>query len=125
MPVSSTTRLCLFCEKALRGRSDKKFCDDYCRASHNNELRGPTPKRIRSINNQLNKNRRILEGLLVPGSDKGKTHRNNLLEKGFMFQYHTHIKRSKNGQPCFYCYDYGYLSLQKNWYLIWRTRESE
>jgi hypothetical protein len=30
------TKTCLFCEKPVKGRSDKKFCDDYCRAAYNN-----------------------------------------------------------------------------------------
>ena len=39
MPDTLTTlqtRLCGVCTRPLRGRSDKKFCNDYCRNTFNN-----------------------------------------------------------------------------------------
>ena len=60
------SRKCLVCGKPLKGRSDKKFCDDYCRSSYNNDLKSAANNYIRNVNNALGKNRRILESLL-PG----------------------------------------------------------
>ncbi len=121
------TRACLFCGKSVRGRSDKKFCDDYCRASHNNELKGPVYNHIRKVNYALCKNRRILENLLVEeaGKEKEKAHRDTLIEKGFLFKYHTHAQKTKKGHTCFYCYDHGYLPLEKNWYQIIKEKEGD
>ncbi|MFA6947300.1 MAG: DUF2116 family Zn-ribbon domain-containing protein, partial [Pedobacter sp.] len=31
-------RECLDCGAALRGRTDKKFCDDQCRSNFNNRM---------------------------------------------------------------------------------------
>jgi hypothetical protein len=117
------TKTCLFCDKPLKGRSDKKFCDDYCRAAYNNELKSITNNQIRNINNALSKNRRILEELLPEGEDMTKTTKEKLLQKGFLFKYITHLYITKTGKTYYYCYDYGYLPLDKDWYLIVRRKE--
>ena len=116
-------KLCLTCSKPVKGRSDKKFCDDYCRAAYNNDLKSTTNNLIRNINNALGKNRRILESLLPEGEPTAKTNKDKLLEKGFQFKYHTHLYQTKNDKTYFYCYEYGYLPLENNWYLIVKREE--
>ena len=59
--MQNETKTCLQCGKTLRGRADKKFCDDYCRNNYNNQLKANTNNYVRNINNALGKNRRILE----------------------------------------------------------------
>jgi hypothetical protein len=117
------TKICLFCKKPVKGRSDKKFCDDYCRASYNNELKSAANNYIRNVNNALGKNRRILESLLPEGEATAKASRDKMIEKGFQFKYHTHQYSAKNGNIYFYCYEYGYLPLENNWYLIVKRNE--
>jgi hypothetical protein len=114
---------CLACGKPLKGRSDKKFCDDYCRSNHNNGLKGTTSNLVRNINNALSKNRRILESCMKEGEQTAKAHKDKLLEKGFQFKYHTHVYQTKNGHTYFYCYEFGYLPLENNWYLIVKRDE--
>lgn len=116
-------KLCLTCSKPVKGRSDKKFCDDYCRAAHNNDLKSAANNTIRNVNNALGKNRRILESLLPEGEPTAKTNKDKLLEKGFQFKYHTHLYQTKNEKTYFYCYEYGYLPLENNWYLIVKREE--
>ena len=116
--------LCLSCEKPVKGRSDKKFCDDYCRAAYNNDLKSASNNLVRNVNNALGKNRRILESLLPQGDATAKTNHDKLIEKGFQFKYHTSMYKAKNGNTYFYCYEYGYLPLENNWYLI-VTREED
>ena len=116
-------KLCLSCSKPVKGRSDKKFCDDYCRAAHNNDLKSAANNTIRNVNNALGKNRRILESLLPEGEPTAKTNKDKLLEKGFQFKYHTHLYQTKNEKTYFYCYEYGYLPLENNWYLIVKREE--
>jgi hypothetical protein len=118
------TKPCLLCEKPLKGRSDKKFCDDYCRAAYNNELKSAANNYIRNVNNALGKNRRILENLLPEGEATVKANRDKLIEKGFQFKYHTHQYSAKNGKTYFYCYEYGYLPLENNWFLIVKRNEA-
>lgn len=116
-------KTCLFCEKAVKGRSDKKFCDDYCRAAYNNDLKSASNNYIRNVNNALGKNRRILESLLPDGEATAKANQDKLLQLGFQFKYHTHQYTAKNGNNYFYCYEYGYLPLENNWYLIVKRNE--
>jgi len=116
-------KACLLCSKALRGRSDKKFCDDYCRAAYNNDLKSAANNYIRNVNNALGRNRRILENLLTGHGSTTKASRDKLIEKGFRFKYHTHQYSAKNGKTYFYCYEYGYLPLENSWYLIVKRNE--
>lgn len=118
-------KACLYCEKPLKGRTDKKYCDDYCRNAYNNSLKAPAYNQIRVINNQLNKNRRLLEEVLPPGEEMGKTTRDRLLAKGFSFKYMTHTYSNKKGNVYFFCYDYGYLPLEADWILVVHRKEEK
>lgn len=114
-------RSCLACSKTLRGRSDKKFCDDFCRNNYNNQLKSGDNNYVRSINNSLRRNRRILEELLPETEKMAKTTKEKLLQKGFQFKYLTHRYTNAKGNIYSFCYDYGYLPLEKDWYLLVRS----
>lgn len=116
-------KTCLQCRKTLRGRSDKKFCDDYCRNNYNNLLKSNTNNYMRNINNALSRNRRILEALLSPDHETTKTQKEKLIYEGFSFKYITHTYTTKKGSTYFYCYDFGYLPLDSNWCLIVKRKE--
>ena len=120
-PISLT--LCLACNKPVKGRTDKKFCDDYCRNNYNNQLKSDTTNLVRNINNALGKNRRILESLLPGGEETFKTTKEKLLHKGFQFKFITHSYTNKKGDVYFFCYDYGYLPIGNDWYLLVRRKE--
>lgn len=102
------TKQCQYCKKEIRGRSDKKFCNDYCRNIYNNQLHAIENNLIRNINHALGKNRRILDELI---SDEKifKIKKEELLNLGFRFKYHTHYYKSKNGTGLFGCYDFYYF----------------
>jgi len=119
--ASQTT--CLSCHKPVKGRTDKKFCDDYCRNAFNNHLRSATNNLVRNINNALGKNRRILESFFVNEEEMAKTTKNKLLEKGFLFKYFTHTYTNKKGTVYFFCYDLGYLPLENDWYLLVKRKK--
>ena len=114
---------CLACGKTIKGRSDKKFCDDYCRNNYNNQLKAADSGLVRLINNALAKNRRILQSLLPPDKETAKATRDSLLLKGFSFKYLTHVYTTKTGKDYYYCYEYGYLPLESDWFLIVRRKE--
>src|SRR5438034_11239501 len=120
MPVISETRTCLCCNKPLRGRSDKKFCDDYCRNNYNNQLRANLGHNscVRNINNALLKNRKILQTILPNGDETAKANKEKLLNLGFQFKYLTHAYKTKRERTYYYCYEYGYLPLENDGYLI-------
>lgn len=123
--VSEKSKTCLACGEVLRGRVDKKFCNDYCRNNYNNlqKAKGAQSSLVRNINNALLKNRKILEGLLPETEETAKANRDKLQRLGFQFRYLTHIYTTKTGKTYYYCYDYGYLPLENNWYLVVRKKE--
>jgi len=101
-------RLCIECGKALIGRSDKKFCSEMCRNSfHNKRNRGESV--IQVTNRILLKNYRILHGFLA-GNEREITIIRAKSE-GFDFNLFTSVEFSASGEPCFYCYDTGYVIL--------------
>ena len=118
MTTELQTKLCLACNKPVKGRTDKKFCDDYCRNNYNNQLKADSNNLVRNINNALAKNRRILESLISKGEEMAKTSKDKLLQKGFQFKYATHRYTNKKGNTYCFCYDHGYLPLENDAYLI-------
>jgi predicted nucleic acid-binding Zn ribbon protein len=118
-------RACRACGKALKGRSDKKFCDDYCRNGYNNlqKSKNNYSSFIRNINNTLLKNRKILESILPNDVETAKAKRDKLQHLGFHFKYVTHLYTTKTGKQYHYCYDYGYLPLENDWFLIVKKKE--
>ncbi len=122
--MKTNTRNCLACGKPVKGRADKKFCDDYCRNTYNNELNSETNSYVRRINQVLKKNRAILEELL--GSEGMKKYpKNKFADKGFRFGFHTHQYTNKKGNVYNFCYEYGYLPLEGDWMLVVKRKEEK
>lgn len=121
--ISLTTAYCLFCDKPVKGRTDKKYCDDYCRNNYNNQLKSKATNLVRNTNNALMKNRRIMESLLNEGEDMTKVNQEKLIEKGFHFKFITHLYINKKGNTYYFCYDLGYLPLENDWFLIVKRKE--
>ncbi|HET7896454.1 MAG TPA: hypothetical protein VFL47_02255 [Flavisolibacter sp.] len=122
METTGTAKTCLACGKALHGRADKKFCNDYCRNAYNNNLKSASSTVVRNINNALLKNRRILEAFLGT-EEMQKVPKDKLLQQGFRFTYITHTYTNKKGNTYFFCYEYGYLPLEHDWYLVVKRKE--
>ena len=123
MTADTQPALCLACNKQVKGRTDKKFCDDYCRNNYNNQLKSAATNLVRNINNALGKNRRILESIIPTVEETFKTTKEKLLQKGFQFKYFTNSYTNKKGDVYFFCYDYGYLPIGNDWYLLVRRKE--
>ena len=119
------TKNCLACGKPLKGRADKKFCDDYCRNNYNNQQKAKSnySSIVRNTNNALLKNRKVLEALLPQNEETAKANKDKLQRLGFQFKYLTHLYTTKPGKTYYYCYDYGYLPLDNDWFLIVRKKE--
>ena len=121
--IASSVKECQACGKPLHGRTDKKFCNDYCRNSYNNQLKASTQStHVRNINNALIKNRRILESLLRD-EKMIKVSKTKLLEHAFSFKYITHLYTNHKGNTYYFCYEYGYLPLENDWFLIVKRKE--
>lgn len=107
---------CLECGEPFQGRSDKKYCSDYCRNSHNNKINTDSKNLIRNINNRLRKNYRTLTDLNSSG--KTKVVRNTLMNNNFDFSLFTSIYTTKTGNVYYYIYDQGYLELDNDYFLL-------
>lgn len=114
-------RECLDCGSLLRGRSDKKFCDDQCRSHYNNGIRSASSSALRPVNAILRKNHSILTKLCV--RNKIRLKKEDLLCYGFNINYHTHLYNNKNGNTCYFCYDYGYIRLEEDIFLLVKDRQ--
>ena len=123
MQSLTLSRTCRNCSKMLRGRTDKKFCDDHCRNNYNNQFKIRKSDCVRNINNWLQKNRQILEQFLMECGEMSIIHKERLEGRGFKFSYHTHAYTNKRGNTYFYCYEYGYLPLGNDRYLIVKRKE--
>ena len=117
------TKKCLQCGEKLIGRVDKKFCCDQCRNAFNNLSKTDDNGYIREVNHILRKNRRILEEMNPEG--KGKTHRDKLLAKGFVFSFFTNTYITKEGKTYYFCYDQGYLPLDNNFYFLVKREQGK
>lgn len=115
-------KLCPECEKPVFGRADKKFCSDACRNAYNNRTHSNVTKYMRQVNNTLTKNRRILLELNPDG--KKKTHKDNLLKRGFDFDFHTSSYTTKSGDTYHFCYEQGYLLLDEGYILLVERKEN-
>lgn len=115
---------CIECSKPLKGRADKKFCDDLCRNSFNNKLNSDSNGHVRNINNILRRNRRMLEETLPASEEMAKITKQKMLEKGFQFKYFTHTYTNKKGNIYYFCYEYGYLLLEGDWLLVVKRKEA-
>ena len=115
---------CLKCGKTIRGRVDKKFCDDYCRNVYNNHIKADSNHYVRNINHILRKNRRILESLLPENRQDIKVPRDKLIFMGFCFEYFTNMFNNNKGETHFFCYDYGFRWIDNERCLILRAPTS-
>lgn len=122
--ASASNPKCLYCDKPLKGRTDKKFCNDFCRNNYNNQLKSKTTNTVRNINNALGKNRRILEHFIPENEEIGRASKEKLIEQGFQFKFMTHSYTNKKGNTYYFCYDMGYLPLENDWFLIVKRKES-
>jgi predicted nucleic acid-binding Zn ribbon protein len=122
--TENTNKNCLACDKPIHGRSDKKFCNDYCRNSYNNQMKSMNTSSIKDINNVLVKNRKVLETALGE-NEMEKITKEKLLQHGLNFKYITHTYTNKKGNTYCFCYEYGYLPLENDWYLIVKRKEDQ
>lgn len=101
---------CAKCGKALMGRSDKKFCDAYCRNAYNNQNKAEDERYIQRINSLLRKNRRILKDLCPQG--KATVRKEVLDQMGYKYQHFSGVFKS-NTSVYYLVYDYGFSPISQ------------
>ena len=118
-------KYCQACGTILKGRTDKKFCNDFCRNRYHNQHRPSSDMLIRKINQVLLQNRRIIENMMPGGEEMVRVGRDQLLQEGFRFSHLTHERKNNRGATYRYCYDYGYLTLDDQWVVLVKKREQD
>lgn len=119
-------RSCAECGERLLGRADKKFCSDACRNAFNNKNNSDANNLVRNINNTLRKNRRILEQHLAGSADgKVRVPLKKLAARGFNPDYFTNIYTTKTGSKYHFCYEYGYLMLDDDYFMIVKREQRD
>lgn len=99
-------KTCLFCKEPIKGRSDKKYCDDSCRNAFNNNKSANSNNLMRRVNRILSKNRKILKEAYF--LNESKSSKETLLFKGFSFGYFTSVYENEEGKKCYFIYELGY-----------------
>lgn len=102
---------CPECGKAIQGRTDKRFCDAYCRNAYNNKVMRSHEQQIQAVNKQLRKNRSILKTLSPIG--KTTVRKQVMMSMGYDFSVFSSLYRSSKGATYYLCHDYGCLPLQQ------------
>lgn len=102
----STTKICQQCQSPLKGRSDKKFCDDYCRSQYYSQQHKINNDCIKFVTNRLRKNRMILKKLYTQKKYSISLHHIPIF--GMDLCFHTHKFKSSNGDIYTMVFDYGF-----------------
>lgn len=109
-------RFCKVCTEEIKGRRDKMYCSDHCRATHFNNRNASIHNYMRKVNYTIRKNRSILCGLNPEG--KTKAHKLKLIDAGLNFDYFTNVYKTRSGKVYYFCYDQGYVELQDDYYAL-------
>lgn len=113
---------CLECGSQIKGRADKKFCDDSCRNSFNNKKNSEGSSIYKKTNSILRKNHIILTKLNPTG--KSKVSKKQLTDLGFNFEYFTSIYTTKENKVYSFCYNQGFLPIENNFYILVTKKDS-
>jgi hypothetical protein len=114
---------CAHCNKILKGRIDKKFCDDACRNNFNNGQNSIANNYVRNIINALKKNRRILETVILQSEkDTTKISKSKLLQQGFDITLHTNTYTTKAGGLYLFSFEYGIMAIENDWYIVVKNK---
>ncbi|MEP6260086.1 MAG: hypothetical protein ABJ092_00805 [Gillisia sp.] len=106
-------RKCPVCEKPLKGRSDKKFCDPSCKSAfHYQALQEQGRSFYSRVDRQLKTNRRILKKFNKAG--KATVRSEVLIEQGFDPKFFTHYWKNAKGEVYLFVYEFGFLGKMEN-----------
>lgn len=103
---------CKYCDEALIGRADKKYCNQYCKSAHQYEKRKLSEGIYLNIDRTLKKNRKILKAYNKNGFSTVR--QNELIAQGFNPKFFTHYYKTKSKKVYLFCYEYGFSSIQHN-----------
>ncbi len=117
-------KICIYCGASMAGRSDKKFCDDACRAGFHNQSRQECSALCRETDSILHLNRKILSSV-VHSNARLKLPKNRLLSRGFRPDFITRLAAGPDGRIIRCYYEFGILRLSESEVEVFRMNEWE
>lgn len=105
-------RNCLACGQELKGRSDKKFCDVYCKSAYHYSRRRTSKNFYLKVDRQLKRNRKLLKYYNKAG--KVTIRAQTLIEQGFNPKFFTHYWKNRTGDVYLFVYEFGFLKRTEN-----------
>lgn len=114
-------KTCIFCGADLRGRSDKKYCDDNCRNNHYYVLKKENLSLIKNVNDALMHNRSVLK--LLYKNKNTPIDKCMFLQYGFSFELFTNVYRTRKNDEYKVVYDYAYKFVNDNELVVIKYRE--
>ncbi len=103
---------CKNCQHPLTGRTDKQFCNDYCRNNYHNARNQQDNNLTRNITAVIRRNRSKLKGLV--NKQITTLNKADLDIADFNWNYHTHCQTNSKGLVTTYCFDFGFQILPNN-----------
>ncbi len=104
-------RHCEQCGYNLVGRTDKKFCNDYCRNSFNNKRYRKELFEKKKIEGVLTSNYNILKSICT-SNKVAEASIYDLSSRGFEMKYFTNLSLNGEGEVLRQCFDMGLLTKQ-------------
>lgn len=99
---------CLNCNRELKGRSDKKYCDPQCKSAYQYQQAQEQPERFfNKVDNHLKLNRKLLKHYNKAG--KVTIRADQLNKEGFNPNYFTHYWKNTKADVYLFVYEYGFL----------------
>lgn len=103
---------CPVCGSPVRGRTDKVFCSTKCKSINQYENRQEDEKFYLRVDRQLKINRKLLKKYNRSGFTTIR--KSELTAEGFDPKFFTHYWKNKKGDVYLFCYDYGFLYLERD-----------
>ncbi len=104
---------CPVCEKEIKGRTDKKFCDSSCKSAYHYSARQEAGHSFYArVDRQLKANRRILKKFNRAG--KAAVRSEILFGEGFDPGFFTHYWKNNKGEVYLFVYEFGFLTKTEN-----------
>jgi hypothetical protein len=106
-------RQCPACGLEIKGRTDKKFCNVYCKSNfHYQKNKSGLTGFYLKVDKILKHNRSLLKTYNKSG--KSVVRVETLLHEGFNPNFFTHYWKNAKGEVYLFVYEYGFLKLSEN-----------
>lgn len=105
-------KACPICGQSIAGRSDKLYCSTQCKNAASYDRHKQQEHFFVKVDRQLKINRKILKKYNRSGFTTLRQEK--LITEGFNPRFFTHYWKNKEGNVYLFCYDYGFLSIERD-----------